>query len=241
VNAVANALVHRRVVVVGASSGIGLAVAVAAAQEGAEVVMASRTRDKLERAASAVPGARAVPLDMLDPASIARAMDSIVSLDHLVLTAVGDEYAVMGRLADVSDAQVERSFDKVRGYVNVVRAALPRLREGGTITLVSGAGALKAPVGTSLAAAANAAIASLGRALAVEVAPLRVNVVMPGPVDTPLHGDRRSTLEEWARSPALPARRFGQPEDIAHAILFLIANPYVTAHTLVVDGGYVAT
>ena len=86
--------------------------------------------------------------------------------------------------------------------------------------------------------AANASIAAFGRALALELAPIRVNIVMPGPVDTPLHGDRRTTVKTWTES--LPAEHFGQPEDIAEVILLLMTNPYITAQTLVVDGGYTA-
>ncbi|HEX7489850.1 MAG TPA: SDR family oxidoreductase, partial [Anaeromyxobacteraceae bacterium] len=162
------------------------------------------------------------------------------AIDHLVLTAVGDEYAVFGRLAELTHEQLERSLDKLRGFVNVTRAAAPLMRERGSITLLSGAGAVRPPLGTSFAAAANGAIVSFGKALALELAPLRVNVMMPGVVDTPLHGDRRVAIRAMAESPELPARRFGQPEDIAHAIVFLMTNPYVTGHTLVVDGGFLA-
>ena len=235
------ALSRQTVVVVGASSGIGLATARVAALEGAETILLSRSQAKLEVAARSVPGtARAIAMDMLDPAGVGRAMASIGAIDHLVLTAVGDEYALFGRLAELRSEQLERSLDKLRGFVNVTRAAAPLMRERGSITLLSGAGAVRPPLGTSFAAAANGAIVSYGKALALELAPLRVNVVMPGVVDTPLHGDRREAIRVRAESPGLPARRFGQPEDVAHAIVFLMTNPYMTGHTLVVDGGFLA-
>jgi NAD(P)-dependent dehydrogenase (short-subunit alcohol dehydrogenase family) len=236
-----SALSRQTVVVVGASSGIGLATARAAAQEGAETILLSRSQAKLEVAARSVPGtARAIAMDMLDPAAVDRALASIGGIDHLVLTAVGDEYALFGRLAELTSEQLERSFDKLRGFVNVTRAAAPLMRERGSFTLLSGAGAVRPPLATSFAAAANGAIVSFGKALALELAPLRVNIVMPGVVDTPRHGTRREAIRSRAESPELPARRFGQPEDIAHAIVFLMTNPYVTGHTLVVDGGFLA-
>lgn len=237
-----NELAQQTVVIVGASSGIGLATARAAGQEGARVVLMGRSREKLEGATRAVGGAsQAVAVDMLDPEAVGGAFATVGPLDHLVLTAVGDEYATFGSIADVTGAQLERSLDKVRGYVNVTRAAAPRIRERGSITLLSGAGAAKPRAGTSLAAAANGALVSFGRVLALELAPRRVNVVMPGVVDTPLHGHRREQLQRWAESPDLPARHFGQPEDIARAILFLMTDRYVTGHTLVVDGGLLLT
>lgn len=202
--------------------------------------MLSRTRDKLLEAAKAVgESAQAIAVDILDRAEVARMFASLGEIDHLVLTAVGDEYGLFGSITDLTITQVERSFDKLRGFVNVTRAAVPLMHKTGSITLLSGAGAVKPPNGTSLAAAANASIVSFGRALVLELAPIRVNVVMPGAVDTPLHGENRSKVRTWAQS--LPARYFGQPEDIAEAILFLMMNPYVTGHTLLIDGGYLAT
>lgn len=235
-------LAEQTVAIVGASSGIGLATARAAALQGARTIMLSRSQVRLDEAAKAVPGpTRAFAMDMLDEAAVGRTMSAIGSIDHLVLTAVGDEYAFFGPITDLTSEQVERSLDKLRGYVNVTRAAAPRIRERGSITLLSGAGAAKPPKGTSLPAAVNGSIVSFGKALALELAPLRVNVVMPGVVDTPLHGERRARLRAWAESPDLPARRLGQPDDIAHAIVFLMTNPYMTGHTLIVDGGLVVT
>jgi NAD(P)-dependent dehydrogenase (short-subunit alcohol dehydrogenase family) len=235
-----NELAQQTVVIVGASSGIGLATAKATAAHGARVIMVSRTRARLEDAAKKVPGTtQTVATDMLDREAVDSTIAAIAPIDHLVLTAVGDEYALFGPITALTSAQVERSFDKFRGFVNVVRAAAPRLRERGSITLLSGAGAVKPPVGTSLAAAANGSIVSFGRALALELAPVRVNVVMPGAVDTPLHGGRRADVRRWAES--LPARHLGRPDDIARAVMFLMTNPYVTGHTLVIDGGYVHT
>jgi NAD(P)-dependent dehydrogenase (short-subunit alcohol dehydrogenase family) len=232
-------LANEVVAIVGASSGIGLATARAAALQGAEVVMISQNREKLEEAARTIHGiARPVTMDMLDREGVEKTFGELGAVDHLVLTAVPNEYAFFGRLAELSDDQLELSLDKIRGFVNVTRAASPRMRGQGSIILLSGAGALRPPSGTSLAAAMNSAILGLGKALAVELAPTRVNVVMPGVVDTSLHGDRREALRAWAESAALPARRFGQPTDIAEAILFLLQNPYVSGHTLVIDGGF---
>jgi NAD(P)-dependent dehydrogenase (short-subunit alcohol dehydrogenase family) len=234
-------LTTRTVAIVGASSGIGLAAAVAAAGEGARVIMLSRSQAKLEQASKAVPGqARSIAVDMLERTAVDRAIASIGTIDHLVLTAVGDEYALFAPIANVSAEQVERSLDKVRGFVNVTRAAVPLMRARGSITLVSGAGAFKPSKETSLAAAANGAIVSFGRSLSIELAPVRVNVLMAGVVNTPLHGDRRDAIRAASES-SLPARRFGEPEDLAHAIVFLMTNPYVTGHTLIVDGGLLAS
>ena len=233
-------LADQKVVVVGASSGIGLAASREAATQGAKVIMVGRSRTKLDRAAAEVGGAvQLISVDMLDQSAVDLAVPSMGAIDHLVLSAVTDEQSGAGRIVDLSDREVEHSFNKLRGYVNFTRAAVPKLKEHGSITLLSGAGALKAPLGSSIVSAANGSIVSFGRALALELAPIRVNVVMPGPVDTPLHGGGRERVKAWTES--LPARHFGQPVDIARAIVFLLTNPYVTGHTLIIDGGYLAT
>jgi NAD(P)-dependent dehydrogenase (short-subunit alcohol dehydrogenase family) len=237
-------LQSKTVVVIGASSGIGLAVAQQAAQAGARVVMASRSIDKLRQAASHVVGAPdLVALDMLDPGAVRRALSALGTIDHLVLTAVADENQRRGRVTALTDEQFERSMDKFRGFFNVVRAAALSMAERGSITLTSGDSAFKPPrEGMSVLAGVNAAVASFGKALARELSPVRVNVVSPGVVDTPVwNAEQRTRIKAWAESAELPAQRFGQADDIAHAMIFLMTNPYVIGEMLFVDGGLVVT
>jgi NAD(P)-dependent dehydrogenase (short-subunit alcohol dehydrogenase family) len=221
---------------------MGLATARLAAARGADVVMLSRSQARLDEAAKSVVGGRvrALAMDMLDAATVDRVVASIGAFDHLVLTAVADELASRAPIGALSDEQVERSMDKLRGFVHVTRAAAPRLRAGGSITLVTGASAVKPPRdGFSVLAAASASIVGFGKALALELAPVRVNVIMSGVVDTAIHAAHRDEVKAWAEKELL-VRRFGQPDDLAHAIEFLMTNPYVTAQTLTVDGGFVA-
>src|SRR5262249_10498671 len=150
--------------------------------------------------------------------------------------AAGDELAWSAPITELTTEQVERSFDKMRGYLNFARAAAPRVHV--SVTLLSGTSAVRPPAGFSVLAAANASIVGLGKALALELAPVRVNVVMPDVVDTPRHAGNREMIQ--ARAASSPARHLGQPEDIAQAIVFLMTNPYMTGHTLIIDGGLVA-
>jgi NAD(P)-dependent dehydrogenase (short-subunit alcohol dehydrogenase family) len=234
-------LAQQTVAVVGASSGIGLAVARLAASRGAAVVMLSRSRERLEQAAQGVTGAvRALPMDMLDAAAVGATIGSLRAIDHLVLTAVADELGSRAPIRTLTNEQVERAFDKLRGFVNVTRAAVPKLSARGSITLVTGASAVKPPrEGFSVLAAASGSLVSFGKALALELAPIRVNVLMSGVVDTKIHAERRNQMKAWAEKELL-AQRFGQPEDIAAAIELLLTNPYVTATTFTVDGGFTA-
>jgi NAD(P)-dependent dehydrogenase (short-subunit alcohol dehydrogenase family) len=234
----ADALAAQTVVVVGGSAGIGRATGVLAASAGANVILISRTLAKVEAAAATMPRARAIAVDFTDARAVDTAFASIPHLHHLVVTAVGDEYALFGELGTLTPDQIEASFDKLRGFVHVARAAAPKLDERGSITFLSGAGARKPPRHTALAAAANGAIEALGRALAVDLAPRRVNVMMPGAIDTEHHGAAHESVAKWARS--LPLGYFGQPIDIAEAIVFAMTNPYLTGQTLIVDGGYLA-
>jgi NAD(P)-dependent dehydrogenase (short-subunit alcohol dehydrogenase family) len=213
-----------------------------AALRGAEVVMLSRSQSKLDDARKSVVdgSARAIAMDMLNRDTVARVITSLGRVDHLVLTAVADELASRAAVGGLTNEQLERSFDKLRGYVNVTRAAAPSLDSHGSITMMAGASAVKPPrEGFSVLAAASGSILSFGKALALELAPVRVNVLMAGVVDTPINMARREDTLVWAEK-ELPVRRFGQPADIAHAIEFLMTNPYVTAQTFTVDGGLTA-
>jgi NAD(P)-dependent dehydrogenase (short-subunit alcohol dehydrogenase family) len=237
-------LAGKTILIVGASSGIGLATARQTAALGAHCIMVSRSMGKLAVAAKEVDGSLEIhALDMLDEAGIADLISQIVTIDHLVMTAVADENKRTGRLADLTVEQMERSLDKFRGFFLVARGAIQKMPTNGSITLVSGASALKPPrEGMSVLAAANAAIITFARALALELAPIRVNAVTPGVVDTAVWDvEQRGRIKAWAESADLPARRFGQPDDIAEAIIFLLHNPYMTGHNLVIDGGLTAT
>jgi len=229
------------VVVVGASSGIGLAAARAAAGAGARTVLIARSKDKLEAAARSVGGAaEAAVADIRDPAALGAAIAGAGRIDHLVVTAVTNELYGMGVIGGLTDDKLERTLDKLRGAFYAVRAAAPALAERGSIALISGASGLRGIATMSILGAVNAAVTAFARGLAVELAPVRVNSVTPGVVDTPLHDDaERARLSAWAEGD-LPARRFGRPEDIAGALLFLMTNPYVTGHDLVIDGGLTA-
>ena len=229
-------LANKIVVIVGGSSGIGLAIAEAAAVAGAATLIAGRNAVKVEAAAKSVANATPVVLDMLDSEAIASAFGSVERIDHLVLTAVSDELGRKAALCDIEDEQIERSFDKLRGYVKILRALAPCLSPHGSVVLLCGASALKPSDGFALLAAESASIPGLTRAVAKECAPIRVNAIMAGVVDTPIHAGHRDSLKSWAEG-SLPLRRFGQPADIAHAGLFLMTNPYITGQVVIVDGG----
>lgn len=200
--------------------------------------MLSRSADKLAAAAASIGGATDQhAVDMRDAAEVESALSIYPRIDHLILTAVADEADRAKPLADLDEDALERSFDKMRGYFTVAKTVAPRLAPSGSVTMMCGVAALCPPVsGFTLLAAEGAAIPGFARALARELSPARVNVIMAGVVDTPIHQGNRDGLAVWAET-SLPARRFGQPDDIADAIMFALGNPYLTGATLIVDGG----
>jgi len=231
----------KTVVIVGGSSGIGLASAAAASALGARVVMAGRSEQNLDAARRDVEGRiEARRLDMTDDASIEAFFAAVGPLDHLVITA---SEAALGRFREIDTADARRFFDsKFWGPYSVARRAAPQIRHGGSITFFSGAAGSRASPGFSCGSAINAAVEALSRTLAVELAPVRVNTISPGLVDTPVWetlvpaAERDALFAETAAK--LPAGRIGRPEDVADAVLFLIRNAYTTGTTLFVDGGY---
>lgn len=208
-----------RVLVVGASGGIGGTAADAFAAAGAEV---------------ARPGRDA--LDITDEGSIRAFFAGSAEFDHVVVAAASTK---TGSVAALATGDAEAAMDsKFFGAYRVARHA--RIADGGSLTLVSGFLSTRPSASSVLQGAINAALEALARGLALERAPVRVNAVSPGLVDTPLYGgmaeaDRRAMFEGAAKR--LPARRVGRPEDVAQAILFVATNPYVTGTTVTVDGG----
>jgi NAD(P)-dependent dehydrogenase (short-subunit alcohol dehydrogenase family) len=230
----------KRVVIIGGSSGIGLATAKLAACAGAGVVIASRSPGKLERASAEIPGeVEAVAVDLRDENSLQRFFDHVGKFDHLTTPAAE---VTDGPFLDVDLRQARAAFDsKFWGQYQAARYGAPGILDGGSITLFSGSNSQRPLPQASVRAAINGAIEGLTRALAVELAPIRVNAVSPGPVDTPLHDhlpeERREALFQ-AVAASLPLKRIARPEEIAQTVLYLMTNGFTTGSTLFVDGGY---
>ena len=225
----------QRVLTVGAAGGIGRAAAEAFATAGAVVTAAGRTKESVEAVARSIRG-DAAQLDFLDNQAIERLFADRPPFDHVVVTAASTIAGTVAGLAlDDAKAAMESKF---WGAYRIARAA--RVNEGGSVTFVSGVLSRRPSASSVLQGATNAALEALGRGLALERAPIRVNTVSPGLIDTPLHdrmpADARRALYERMRS-TLPARRLGQPEDVAQAIIFVATNHFSTGSTVSVDGG----
>jgi NAD(P)-dependent dehydrogenase (short-subunit alcohol dehydrogenase family) len=236
---------NQRVVVIGGSSGIGLATARIAARQGALVVIVGRSRARLDAALELLPGTLARVADVADESAVERLFADLGAVDHVVLTAGG---RAGGRLAEADLAALREDMDiRFWGAVHVCKAAAGRLRADGSITLCSGAVSSKPAPGRSVVSAMVGAVESLGRALALELAPIRVNTIVPGVIDSPrlrgaLGGDGAELEERIAAMfRHLPAGRAGSLEEIAGAFLFAMTNSYLTGHRLLVDGGYTLT
>ncbi len=229
------ALAGQRVVVVGGTSGMGLATVRAALAQGADVIAAGR-RPLARREPAA--GARQEMVDVTDEESVRALFQNAGELDHLLVTASpGSPGAFLAQ--DLADA---RSYmdGKFFGSWTCARFAAPRLRARGSITFVTGGAVVRPPPHGSMIVAAFAAIEALTRALAVELGPQRVNTIRPGYTDSEmwqfLSGSQRDDLRRRVAD-ALPVRRMGTPEDVAHAAVFLMTNPQVTGAVLEVTGG----
>ena len=230
----------QRVVVIGGSSGIGLGIAKVAAREGARVVVAGRSADKLEAALRELGGAaegRAV--DATDRGAVRALFADLGSVDHLVVTAAAG--LPFGPFTSLDPDAFRRGFDgKFWAFVHAVREVLPVLRQDGSVTLVTGAAARAAMPGTAGVAAVNGALQAMVPTLARELAPVRVNALSPGLVATPVYDGMPAQAREAMYRQAterLPARRIGAAEDLGQAALFLMANGYTTGIVLDVDGG----
>ena len=232
------ALEGERVVVVGGSSGIGLETARLALAAGASVTIAGRSEDRLRRAAADLGGAvRSVVADVTDDGSVKALFDGETRVDHVFLPA--GEIKPGGGDVLGADLSALRSLleSRLLGVVHVVRRARPKMA-GGSITLMSGLYASHPAPGAALGAAAVAAIDGMTRALALDLAPIRVNAVAPGLIDTPLwdsFGPQRDAI--IAQATALPVGRIGRPDEVAAAVVLLMSNGFVTGTVLAIDGG----
>jgi NAD(P)-dependent dehydrogenase (short-subunit alcohol dehydrogenase family) len=229
----------RTALVLGGTSGIGLAAASALQARGARVVVFGRSAGNLDNARAVLgSGAECAALDVLDREAMAAAFAARAPFDILVNAATGGERAT-GPFLDMDLDGFQGSFRKLWGYTNSVRLGARHLTENGCIVLVSGSPARKCAPGMAAISTVGNAVEGFVRAVAPELAPRRINVVSPGIIDTPMfpvQGEQRARFLSAATANTL-MKRAGTADEVALGIVFVIENDYVTGTTVDVDGG----
>jgi len=233
---------NKRVIIVGGSSGIGLAVAEKVALLGAEVVIVSSKAERVQEAIKSIGGeARGQAVDVSDEKAVESFFTSLGAFDHLVFTA-GDSLQ-LHELADTNLKQARHAFElRYWSALATVKYGSPQIRKGGSIVLTTGVAGRRPHSGWVIAASVCGTIEALTRALAIELAPIRVNAVCPGVVRTNLWQNMSSVEREQlfeSVGKRLPVGRVGEAHDIAQAYLFLMQEGFSTGQTVVVDGGTV--
>lgn len=230
-------LKNKRVLVVGGSSGIGEGAAKMAAEHGALVTIASRSESKLKDATARIGhGCEHAAIDTREDTSVEAFFANAGAFDHVVMSAA---QVVIKPVKDFGVAEAQASMNsKFWGAYRVARSA--QINDGGSLTMVSGAAAVRASKGRALQTAINAAVEALTKGLALEFSPVRVNTVSPGIVETPIWGNldeaRIAQIKQMASRTA--TGRVGLPEDIAQQILVCMTNPFMTGSIVYLDGGY---
>ena len=239
-----NTLEGQRIVVVGGSSGMGLALCAQLMRHRCEVLIAGRSREKLEAARDhlrpwGVP--RLHPVDVTREDEVRQLFEAAGPVDHLVCTAA-DIRGAYELLPDLETDALDRAIrSKVVAPILLAKHGAPRMPPHGSITLTSGIAAYRPRAKGVAVAAINAALEGVVRAMAVELAPLRVNAVSPGWVRTPIWNDVAGADSERllaAMAQQLPVGRVGTADDIADAIVFLMGSGYTTGTVLHVEGGH---
>lgn len=229
----------KRVVVIGGTSGIGLSTAKAFLDQSAQVIIASRSNSKLSDATQVLGGnVEAYEIDFRSEEKAVDFFAKVGKFDHLVVTA-GE--GAMGHFSELPVANAKEAFDsKFWGQYITVRAALPYLNNESSVTLTSGVYGVRPPKGATTLAAINSAIEGLVRGLSLDLAPIRVNVVSPGIVDTPIFAgmpdDQRQELFNGIAQ-QLPVGRIAQPQDIAESYVYLAKNGFTTGTVVLINGG----
>lgn len=231
----------REVLITGGSSGIGLAAAKLFSAEGARVTITGRDESKLRDASAVVgPGTRTAVLDVTDADAVERFFSGCDAVDDIVACASA---VVFGPVREMPLEAYRALVDsKQQGQFLTSKYGAPMVRKGGSITLFSGVVSQKPMPGGAAYASVGAATEALARILALELAPVRVNTVVPGIIDTPawdalMPADAKAGFFADVAG-KLPVGRIGRPEDVADAVAFLVRNEFITGTTVIVDGGH---
>lgn len=232
-------MTDRTALIVGGTSGIGLATARALSDVGMVVHVAGRSQERVDDVVATHPGLLGHQVDGGNAAQVAALAASIAPIDCLVVTLSGSEGP--GAIADLDLGMLRRAFDaKFWAHVTTIQAALPHLATDGSITLLGAITARAGMPGTAGIAAINGAVEALVKPLAVELAPIRVNGVSPGLVDTPwwsgLPVEARQAYFAQAAA-QLPSRRIATAEEIAEVVVLAATNPNLTGTVIEADGG----
>jgi NAD(P)-dependent dehydrogenase (short-subunit alcohol dehydrogenase family) len=231
-------LLGQTVVVIGGSAGIGLETARRARAEGAKLVLTGRNPERLTQVASELD-ARSTAFDAMDSEQLERFFHDLPTpIDHVMVTAGGPRYA---RLVDMDLGEVRRALEEHLSLaIEVARHAADKVRPGGTLLFMSGTGARHPREDLGIASTVTAALPALTATLAVELAPVRVNLIAPGFVDTPLSASLLGAELENRRSQlraTLPIRRVVGPADVASLAVHIMTNTALTGATYDIDGG----
>ena len=232
-------LAGQTVVVIGGSSGIGFETARRARAEGAQVILTGRNADRLKQAAAELGAQRTAAFDATDAASVARFFGDLPApIDHVMVTAGGPTY---GPLLEMDAAQVRDAMtDHIVLGLEVARNAVGLMRPGGTLLLMGGTGGRRVVHGIGIVSAATDALPPFVAALALEIAPVRVNLIAAGFVDTPLSASLLGgQLEERRKElrATLPIGRVVSPADVAALAVHIMTNTALTGATYDIDGG----
>jgi NAD(P)-dependent dehydrogenase (short-subunit alcohol dehydrogenase family) len=235
-------ILNKRIVLLGGTSGFGFATAMAAAKEGAHVIVVSGKQEKVNKALNALPaGAEGYAVNVTDESSLKDLFSKIGSFDHLVFTA--GEALHLSDLDTLNTEDAKRFFDtRFWGGFMAAKYAARYIKKGGSVTLTNGIVGLRPLKGWTIAASVCGAVESLTRALAIELAPIRVNAVCAGVVKTDLWSnipeqDREAFYNNVGNT--VPAGRTGEAGDLAKAYMYLMQQEFCTGQCLVVDGGAV--
>ena len=230
----------KRIVVIGAGSGIGRSMAIAASGAGARLVLAGRTKGTLEATAAMLSGPAEIhAVDATIEEEVAALFQAVGPFDHLVSTA---SQGIAGPIGKLETAAIAKAFTaKLWAPIFLVKHGAPLIAVDGSFIFFSGIRAARPGPGTSITSLVNGGLEAFAKAMAVELGPVRVNVISPGIVDSGPFWDRlgaegrEKMFSDFAQKS--PARRVGRPEDLAAAALFAITNPFLTGTVLAVDGG----